>query len=422
MFRYSIVFLCAILVLTNVDFIQAGRFGGGGGSRSGGYGGGGRHSYPSSGGLSGGGSRHSYPSSGGLSGGGSHSYPSGGGSHSYPNSGGSHTYPNSGGSHTYPNSGGHKYPPSSGNSGTHTYPNSGSGLSGSNNHGYNNRGGSSGGTTNIHHHYHYNPPQQIHYASPHGGPAMSYPVYRGTPPTYVYQYKDSGSKYSSLLAGLALFNLGALAGGVAGYGIGHHSSSNNNNYQSYKTQPGEVCLFGIKKDNGDFEETRIDCQLISSFIYAEQAKQQQPQNSQNQTTVTTTVTNTTIVNMTNPQDTPSYVLSPNGTLVTPGAVPDAGNVTNGAPANGGTVTSSVSVTTTNTTVVNAVDVKGAPIQVTPGMQCYVMRRTPSSRMKHEVPCGLLQTYADKSIKRNSAARNVPAFTILAVICAVFVAY
>ncbi|XP_063378521.1 uncharacterized protein LOC134665476 [Cydia fagiglandana] len=283
------------------------------------------------------------------------------------------TYPSNPWHHSYPG-------PGSSNSGYYRYPV--------------NAGNSSNGTANIQHYY-YNPPSQIHYASIDGEPVLTYPVYRGSLPSYVYQYRFSGTRYGTLLAGLALFNLGVLNFVTSGLSVGHSSPSDNKNYLNYKAQPGEVCLFGINKDNGDFEETRIDCQPISSFIYAEQAKQQQPQNSQNQTTVTTTVTNTTIVNATNPQDTPSYVLSPNGTLVTPGAAPDAGNVTNGAPATGGSVTSSVTVTTTNTMVVNAFETKGSPIELKPGMQCYVKRKTPYSVMKNNIPCALLQAYADK---------------------------
>lgn len=441
MFRYTLALLCVLLVLSNVELIHGRKFGGGGGRRTGG----GSHGYPSSGGLSGGGGSHGYPSSGGLSGGGSHGYPSSGGisgtgSHGYPASGGVSGggrggYPaGGGGSHAYPGAGGgsHGYP-SGGNSGSHGYPAS-TGLSGSgsNSHGYPNNKGtySSGGTTNVHHHYHYSPPQQISYASPRGGAPMNYPVYRGTPPTYVYQYKDSGSKYGTLLAGLALMNLGVLAGGL--YANSHSHSNNNNN--NYKTQPGEICKFGLKKDNGDYEETRIDCQLISSFILAEQAKtQNQPTNT---TTVTTTVTNTTIVNTTNPvADTPqtqgnvtvnvTYNVLPDGTLV-PVNMSSNGtiNVTTQAPpaaaGSGSSASSVVVTTTTNTTVVNALDVKGKAIDVTPGMECYVIRKTSSSNMRKSVPCGLLQTYAEKSIKTNSAARNVPAFTLLAVVCAVFV--
>lgn len=438
MFKLKYIFVFGLLLTLFLDPIS--------GRKSGG------HSYPRGGGLSGGGHRsgglsgggHGYPSSGsrgypsgGLSGG-SHSYPSSGGSHSYPSSGGTHSYPSSGntGGSGYPSSGGSHTYPSSGNK-QHGYPSSSGGLSGSG-HGYPaNRPTSH--TTNVYNNYHYSPPAQISY-TPRGGVPVSYPVYRGTPPTYVYQYKDSGSKYGTLLAGLALMNLGTL--GVAAYAA-HQSSQNHgsSSYNSYRPQPGEVCKFAIKKENGDYEETRIDCQIISSFILQDM-QANSPSSAKNSTiTTVTTVTNTTIVNNTNmvPSETTTappvpgnvlYQMLPNGTLVPvnttgvniPGITP---NVTQNATmpvSNGLTSSSVVTTTTTNTTVVNALDVKGKPVEVTPGMQCFVIRNTPSSTMRKAVPCGVLQSYAEKSIRRNSAARNVPLFTVIAAVLAYCVAY
>lgn len=437
MFRYSCALFCALLALSILEPTIA--------KKSYGFGGG-RHSYPKSGGLSGGG--HHYPSSGGLSGGG-HGYPSSGGSHGYPSSGGlsggGHGYPSSGGSHNYPSSGGsHGYPSSGGLSGSgqgSSYP---SNTHHTNNHGYPAGKGLSGNTpstggqstTNVHYHYHYTPPQQIRYTPVHGGAPVSYPVYRGSPPTYVYQYKDSGSKYGTLLAGLALLNLGALAGGAAGAAYAHSQSHSN-----YKPQPGEVCKFSVKKENGDYEETKIDCQLITSFIFEEQAKAQSgstQSGASNTSVVTTTVTNVTTVNTTNMASeqpvalapmpvnpSPPFQMLPNGTLLpmNVSSTNETVNTTGGSSPNN-TMTSSVTVTTTttNTTVTNALDVKGKPIEVTPGMKCYVIRHSPTSNMRRSVPCGLLQTYADKSLRRNSAVRNAPAFTVIAVIFAAFVLY
>lgn len=270
---------------------------------------------------------------------------------------------------------------------------------------------------------------------------MSYPVYHGTPPTYVYQYKDSGSKYGTLLAGLALLNLGTLAGTayVATHN-GHGGSSGSN----YRTAPGEVCKFGIKKDNGDYEETRIDCQLISSFIMQEQMKPQQNGGTNTTSIVTTTVTNVTMVNgsigVVQPaapatlDQRPLYTMLENGTLVPLNGtfvngttfLPGGVQVTTTSPAaaaNGVPSSSSVTTTTTNTTtIVNALDVKGKPVDVTPGMECYVLRHTPSSNMKKAVPCGLLQSYATQSLKKNSAARNMPLFTVVTVVAAMILSY
>ncbi|XP_050344704.1 uncharacterized protein LOC126769845 [Nymphalis io] len=394
---YILFFL--LLLISNYEFVTSKRFTGG-------------HSYPKSGGLSGGG-RHSYPSGGGLSGSGSipprgsHGYPSSGGL-----SGGGHGYPSPGGSHAYPSNthtGSHAYPSSNTQTGSHGYPGS-KGLSGNSNTG-------AGHTTNVHHHYNYNPPQQIRYTPTHGGPPMNYPVYHSPPPTYVYKYKDSGSKYGTLLAGLALLNLGTL--GVSAYAL---SKSHSN----YTPKPGEICKFAIKKDNGDYEETKIDCNLISSFIYQEEAK---TQSGGTNTTVVTTVTNITTINAPNNSDpgplsvsaNPLYEMLPNGTLVPINATA----VNTSASSNNTTdskMASSVTITTTNTTVINALDVKGKPIDVTPGMQCFVISHSPVRNMKKSVPCGLLQTYAEQSLKRSSASRNVPIMSIFSVVLAIIVAY
>lgn len=416
------------------------------GRRSGG------HSYPKSGGLSGGGHRsgglsgggHGYPSSGGARAGGSHGYPSGGGlsgggsgSHGYPPSGGlsgggsgSHGYPPSGGLSGGGSGGSHKYPSPGVKPG---YPSSGGGLSG-NSHGYPQNKPAVHHTTNNYH-YHYSPPQQIAYSPYRGAAPVSYPVYRGTPPNYVYQYKDSGSKYGTLLAGLALLNLGTL--GVAAYAAsGSHGGGGSRS--QYTPQPGEVCKFEVRRANGDYEQTKIECNIISSFIIQDQA--QSHASGTNTTTSVVTVTNTTVMNTTNMMPssplTPGPVVGgvqfnmlPNGTLVpvnmtVPGSpVNVTQNVPGAVPQNGVVTSSVVTTTTTNTTLVNALDVKGKPVEVTQGMECFVIRNSPTHNMRKHVPCGLLQTYADKSIQRkNSAARSAPMFTVVAAILAFCVAY
>lgn len=221
-------------------------------------------------------------------------------------------------------------------------------------------------------------------------------------------------------------NLGAL--GATAYAVSQNHNSHSSGTSSYKPQPGEYCKFGVKKDNGDYEETRIDCQLITSFILQSQGTTA-PAGGTNSTVVTTS-TNVTVVNITNgvveqQTTTPQpvlYQMLANGTLVPVNVtLPGAVNTTavNGTDASNGTVTSSMTVTTTttNTTVTNALDVKGKEIQVTPGMQCFVMRHTPTTNMRKAVPCGLLQSYADQSIKKNSAARNIPTFTLLCAVVA-----
>ncbi|XP_063822283.1 uncharacterized protein LOC135072275 isoform X1 [Ostrinia nubilalis] len=270
--------------------------------------------------------------------------------------------------------------------------------------------------------YNYAPPKEISYAERPGQRPVSYPVYHETPPTYVYQYKESGSKYGTLLAGLALLNLGAQAAAAtrtisaASQKPAKDSRDSIERASSnYKPQAGEYCKFGVRKDNGDYDETKIDCLLITSFILESQ-KPTAPAGGTN-TTVVTISTNVTVVNITNgvvektttPEPLVLYQMLANGTLVPVNVtLPEAENTTavNTTDASNGSVASSVIVTTTttNTTVTNAVDVKEKEIQVTPGMKCFVMRHTPTSYMKKPVPCDLLQSYADQSLKKNSAAK------------------
>jgi hypothetical protein len=278
------------------------------------------------------------------------------GRYSHSGHGGSHSYPSStglSGTHT----GGHSYQPGYGNNahsnGGHTYPQS-TGYSGNNQvqkqqttHQYNT---GSHHKTEVHHHYHYSPPQQVSYGSVH------YPVYHSPPPVYVYQYKDSGSRFDNLLTGLALYNLGRMSAS------NHHYY---NEHRNYIATPGEVCKLGILRSNGDYEETRIDCKLISSFIWdSEIHTDLKPKN-----TVTTSVVNVTQVH--------------NGD----------GNKT-------------VTISVSNTTV-DALEAKGQSIQVTPSMTCYMIRTSrDTSYLKKEIKCGVLQAYARNSWRSNSAERLV----------------
>lgn len=268
--------------------------------------------------------------------------------------GGSYGRTSHGTSHSYPHSTGYS---GTGTGGSHTYPQS-TGYSGSNHvpkqtatH-YN---VNQNKHTEVHHHYHnhhYSPPQQIGYGS------HTYPVYQAAPPVYVYQYRDSGSRFDTLLTGLALYNLGRM-------------SASHNHYDAnreYRGIPGEVCFFGIRKTNGDYEETRVDCKLMASFIWESTPQTQVVDQQSERKTVTTTVVKETHTN-------------------------------------------NETVTVTNTTVVDALSAKGESIKVTPGMSCYLIRRSrDSSAMKKTVECGLLQSYAHNSW-RSGAERLSPILTL-----------
>lgn len=254
----------------------------------------------------------------------------------------------------------HSYPHSSGYSGTssgsaHTYPRQG-GLSGnSNNYIYNRHQSSTQNhyqsKTEVHHHHYYSPPPRITYGS------VSYPVYHGSPPVYVYTYKDSGSRFDNLLTGLALYNLGRMsANNHHSYDNYHHSS------REYSGTPGELCKLGVRQRNS-YEETRIDCKLMSSFIYsAGPTATEQRASSSN--TVITSVTNVTHYGINN--------------------------------------STSVTVTVKNETLKEALNVKGPSLKVTPGMVCYMIRMYRGvTALQKEVECGVLEQYALNSMRNHS---------------------
>ncbi|XP_031764679.2 uncharacterized protein LOC113516227 [Galleria mellonella] len=339
-----LTFILLILISTSC----ARRSGGGSYGRYSGRGSHGSHSYPHSTGYSGTGSNtryignyHSYPASTGLSG----------------NQQNSQLHQNI--QHTQnKNAGGDLYPASTGLSGhgqtqqnnQHTPNQYHPQNSQSGGHGYHST------KTEVHHHYHYSPPQQITYGS------HSFPVYHGQPPVYVYEYRDSGSRFDTLLTGLALYNLGKMSAS--------HSYHDHYNYNEYRGNPGEICKLGVKKMNGDYEETHIDCKLMSSFIWE---AHNTPTDQSSKHIVTTSVVNSTV--------------NSNGTV------------------------SSI----TNTTVIDALTVKGPSIEVKPGMECFLIRISrDTSILKKSVDCNVLQLYATKSL-RSDSSKSVLAKNIL-IIC------
>ncbi|CAH0400808.1 unnamed protein product [Chilo suppressalis] len=288
----------------------------------------------------------------------SHSSHGSGGAHSYPASTG---YSGTGSGNLHSN---HASGTGSGNA--YSYPAS-TGLSGNNYNSHITKQSTThqqhnnpnhGTKTEVHHHYHqnyhYSPPQQVSYGS------VSYPVYHAQPPVYVYQYRDSGSRFDNLLTGLALYNLGRMS---ANHDHHHHYDAD----RRYVSAPGEVCKLGIKKKNGDYEETRVDCELMSSFIW-----ESDKQTSLHATPKTLNTVSTSVVNVTQVQ-------------------------TGEAKTNHSVTT----ITVTNTTVVDALQAKGQSIEVTPEMVCYMIRTSRSSNiMRKEIKCGILQAYAQSSWRHN----------------------
>lgn len=84
-----------------------------------------------------------------------------------------------------------------------------------------------------------------------------YPVYTEPLPLYVYKYRRSLSRYSNLLTGLALYNLGRTSANF-------HSKQY---FINFKAQSNELCKFGIRYENGYTEEMVIDCLVITDIIY-----------------------------------------------------------------------------------------------------------------------------------------------------------
>lgn len=272
-----------------------------------------------------------------------HHYPSY--PHSYPHQpqthlSQAHGYPHATQSHNYPHT-----PGLSGNSHSQGYR-------------YNQR-------TEIHHHYHYSPPQHISYGS------AQHPVFQGQPPTYVYQYRDSGSRFDTLLTGLALYNLGRMSSN-------HDHYRDNNYHREYRGNPGEICKLVIDKTNGEYEETRIDCKLMSSFIWDAESKHEVQRNN----IVTKTVS--VVQNVTRD-----------------------GNIT--------------VINIQNTTVVDALQVKGPSIVVKPEMACYMIRISrDSSQLKRKVDCSLLQEYATKSLRYYNGCSRILSMTVLISVLITFI--
>lgn len=104
-----------------------------------------------------------------------------------------------------------------------------------------------------HAHYSYHPPTAIHFMCRHCANFVTYPVYHGLPPTYVYKYREHGGRFADLLTGLALFNLGRAAADHWQY------------THFYSLRSDEKCSMQVI-DRKHFEEVTFPCFLMSSFM------------------------------------------------------------------------------------------------------------------------------------------------------------
>ncbi|CAG9783898.1 unnamed protein product [Diatraea saccharalis] len=111
---------------------------------------------------------------------------------------------------------------------------------------------------NAHHtHYSYHPPNHIAFICRYCTHPAFYPVYNSALPTYVYKFRESNDRYSVLLTGLSLYNLGRCCG-----------QTNSNNYTP---RAEEQCSIQII-DRRHFEEARFPCFIMSSFMEHNQSK------------------------------------------------------------------------------------------------------------------------------------------------------
>ncbi|XP_031768384.2 uncharacterized protein LOC116413411 [Galleria mellonella] len=146
----------------------------------------------------------------------------------------------------------------SSHSGGHSYSNS---------HSYGHGTGSHGRSISAHHvyshhgYYSYHPPSNIFFQCRYCNTPQMYPVYHGSPPTYVYKYRESGGHFGDLISGLALYNLGRISNEP------HHYTSTH--YTAHKK---ESCSLQII-DHEHFEETTFPCFMMSSFMANATAKE-----------------------------------------------------------------------------------------------------------------------------------------------------
>ena len=198
-------------------------------------------------------------------------------------------------------------------------------------------------------HYIYNPPHKVkHYVT-------NYQVFHGEAPAYVFEYRTSGSKYDILLTGLALYNLGR--------------NSNFHNFgpdKLYTTAPGEMCKLRVEPfksaNNSEIEEARIDCNLMSSFIWDNAP----PGSKQDK------------------QHTLQLIQNVNGT----------GNFT-------------------ATYLEDAVNVKGKSIKLKPKTICYMIRTFAGEvKMRMHVDCGVLEEFTRSSLQPSGAQCLTPHMAIV----------
>jgi hypothetical protein len=197
--------------------------------------------------------------------------------------------------------------------------------------------GTHGHVSANHIHYSYHPPSHIAFICRYCNHKTLYPVFHSAPPTYIYKFRESNSRYSMLLTGLSLYNLGRCCGP-------HHHSS------LYTPRAEEQCSLQII-DKHTFEETRFPCFMMSSFMES---------SNNSKLFVGRPIPKTDDANGTEPTEKPF----------------------------------SVDITTANIDVSSYLTKNESVMVIGYDQVCMIWHNITMNKERHNIPCALLKQYAD----------------------------
>ncbi|XP_052757565.1 corneodesmosin-like [Galleria mellonella] len=258
----------------------------------------------------------------------------------------------------------------------HGYPSAATGLSGSGNnlspgvHSSRSHNWYNTNTGNLNGHIHTN--GNTHYGKTYNIPHYSVPSYYSSPQyVYINEYRNSGSRYSDLLIGLAIYNIGRSHSHYHDhyyyddyYRRRYESLNSYTSLTNTRPKDSAICTLKVKEDNNIVKILRIPCEIVSTFT-KDAVNETKSQSYMNQTVC---VTNVTTVNSTNENMTLA-----NSTLF---------NVT--------VVNGTVCTSTVNTT--DPLSIKGPPVSSTK-MECVVEIQTKDRYLQNNVDCNVLLEYA-----------------------------
>ncbi|XP_059057134.1 uncharacterized protein LOC131850789 [Achroia grisella] len=251
----------------------------------------------------------------------------------------------------------------------HNYPLSVTGLSGSGSNQapvvFNSGSRNSYSTVNrnvdmgIHNHVRYG---GTRYGKTNNKPYYSTSSYY-TSPQYVYisEYRNSGSQYSDLITGLAMYNLGR----THSHYYDHYYyddyyrrryESSNSYTSNNRPQDSAICTLKVKEDNNMVKALRIPCEIVSTFTKDAISIEMKPESYTNQTVC---VTNSTTIN-----------------------VNVVGNITD----------NNITTCTYTVNITDPLTMKGPPVSSSK-MECAVGIQTKDSYLQNNVDCNVLLKYA-----------------------------